>query len=260
MESKGALNRIGILHSLASINPLGVLRKLDELEVHHPMVKSTAQRLAVRSLIRDDLDQAAAFADAIEVPEYRVNCLVDVADALPNAQRDDNGALLDRAARQFKASMLPGAHLYAMARVAERYYDLGEKERAKTLFAEGLRIANQLPDKTNRVRGTFAARIARVDLPAALAIAKVFPSTGLYTADWVLYNIAYHLAAENPAEAERVMNQVPQESGRDWLAPAIAWRMATVDPTCARRMVEESQRLSRPSAIVFVPRARLKST
>jgi hypothetical protein len=242
MENKGALNRIGILHSLASINPLGVLQKLDELEIHHPMVKSTAERLAVRSLIRDDPDQAAAFADAIEVPEYSINRLVDVADAQPNAKRDDKLALLDRAARHFKASMLPGARLYAMARVADRYCDLGEKEKAKTLFAEGLRIANQLPDKTDRVRCAFAARLARVDLPAALAIAKGFPAAGAYSTNWVLCNIAFHLAADNPAEAERVMYQVPRELGRDWLPPATAWRMATVDPARAQRMVKESQR------------------
>ena len=153
-----------------------------------------------------------------------------MAGALPNSQREHKLALLDRAAPQTKAATHPGSRLYATGRVAELWYDLGEKEKAKTLFAEGLRFANQFPDKTDRVRGTFAARIARVDLPAALAIAKEFPARGFYSATWVLSNIAYRLAAENPAEAERVLRQVPLETGRDWLPSAIAWRMATVEP------------------------------
>ena len=61
--------------------------------------------------------------------------------------------------------------------MAERWYELGEKEKAKTLFAEGLRLANQVPKRTEQhdKRGKFAARLARVDLPSALAIAKDFP-------------------------------------------------------------------------------------
>jgi hypothetical protein len=98
--------------------------------------------------------------------------------------------------------MVTGARLYATARMAERYFDLGEKEMAKKLFAEGLRIANQLPDKTNQVRGTFAARLARVDLPAALAIAKGFPTAGAYSANWVLCTIAYHVDQSRQRVAE----------------------------------------------------------
>ena len=54
--------------------------------------------------------------------------------------------------------------------------------------------------------------------------------------------MAIGLAADNPAEAERVLRLVPQEEGRSWLHPAIAWKMAMSDPARARRLVDESQR------------------
>ena len=66
VATKQARNELGILQSLASINPLGVLRKLDELEVHNPLAKSTIERLAVRALVQDDLDQAEVVVDTLE--------------------------------------------------------------------------------------------------------------------------------------------------------------------------------------------------
>ena len=61
-------------------------------------------------------------------------------------------------------------------------------------------------------------------------------------ANKILWNVAIGLAAENPAEAERVLRLVPTEKGQSWLPPAIAWKMAMSDPARARRLVEESQR------------------
>ena len=61
------------------------------------------------------------------------------------------------------------------------------------------------------------------------------------------------MAADNPAEAERVLRQVPQETGRDWLPAAIAWKMATVDPARAQRLTEESQRyFDHPQTYLFL--------
>ncbi len=57
-----------------------------------------------------------------------------------------------------------------------------------------------------------------------------------------LWNIAFRLAADNPAEAERVMNMAPEQPGKSWFPPAIAWKMAQNDPARARRLVDESQR------------------
>ena len=99
-----------------------------------------------------------------------------------------------------------------------------------------------MPEKTDPYRGSLAVQLARVDLESALAIARDFPTSGRYTRSQVLRNTAFHLAADNPAAAERVMRQIPPQTGQDWLPPAIAWKMATVDRVRATRLVEESQR------------------
>ncbi len=75
--------------------------------------------------------------------------------------------MLARAEVDTKALQSP----YQVAEVAERWYELGEKDKAKALFAESVRLR---PDTPLR-RGLFAARLAHVDLPAALAIAKELP-------------------------------------------------------------------------------------
>ena len=136
--------------------------------------------------------------------------------------------------------------------MAERWHELGEDEKAKGLFAEGMRLDKDIPSR----RALFAARLAHVDLPAALAIAREFPAkrgTGGYSANRVFWNIAQHLAAENPAEAERVLRSVPQEQGRLWLPLAVAWKMATTDPARAWRLVDEAQRFDdHPEAYLFL--------
>jgi hypothetical protein len=110
-------------------------------------------------------------------------------------------------------------------------------------LVEALVVANQVANKTDRTRGRFAALLARVDLPSALAIAKEFPTgRATYSERWILWNIAFQLAADNPAEAERILRQIPQETGQYWLPSAIAWKMASVDPARARRLAEEAQR------------------
>jgi hypothetical protein len=113
--------------------------------------------------------------------------------------------LLDRAAVQAKAAANLQDRLYEMGDVAERSFELGKVDTAKTLFAEGVRLANELTEKTDTRRGRFAARVAHVDLPAALAIAREFPASGRDSTSLVLSNIATHLAGDNPAEAERIL-------------------------------------------------------
>ncbi len=230
------------LRLLARVDPDAVVRKLEEKEFASAELKILAQTQI--ALTRGWTDPAGAeeAAQAIDEPGHQATVLVALADALPDGERDRKLALLDRAALQSNAATNLLDRVDLMSRVAQRWYELGEKEKAKTLFALGLRLANQLPDKTDSVRGKFAARLARVDLPSALAIANEFPATGRFSATSVLVNIACHLAADNPAEAERILREIPRATEGYWLPPEIAWRMATVDPARAGRLTNESQR------------------
>lgn len=203
--------------------------------------------MAALAMVRTDPARAEELVGAIEAPANRAAALVQAVDALPPDARDRKLALLARAAIDARAAGTP----FSLAEVAERWHELGEGEKAKGLFAEGIRLGKDIPPR----RALFAARLAHVDLPAALAIAKElkFPGTGGWSTNRVFWNIAQHLAAENPAEAERVLRSVPQEPGRLWLPLAIAWKMATTDPARARRLVDEAQRFDdHPQAYLFL--------
>ncbi len=122
--------------------------------------------------------------------------------------------------------------------IALRLHELGEKEKAKALVAEDVGPGKVDPQQ----RIAFGLRLAHIDPPAALSIARDLAASSRVDANEILWNVAFGLATENPAEAEHVSRLVPQEEGQNWLHPAIAWKMATSDPARARRLVDESQR------------------
>ena len=112
--------------------------------------------------------------------------------------------------------------------VAERWYELGEVDKAKDLFAEGpAQIAGQSPTRPIFRRGYFAAELARVDVPAALAIAKDFAGDTHSGTD--PRRSLFRLIDQNPAEAERIWNQTKGKS-RLVAHATLCWKMATVDP------------------------------
>jgi Carboxypeptidase regulatory-like domain len=242
-DNKNIDDKFRILHSIAGADPVNALRKLEEEKFPDERMKSSLQTQVAQTLAQTEPSRAEAVAEAIEDPALRCSARMAVVDALADAEHDRKVALLDRAAVQLKAAGNPSLRLHYLAELADRWYELGEKEKAKTLLAEGLVLANQVANKTARSRGRFAARLARVDLPSALAIAKEFRASRTVESErWVLWNIVFQLAADNPAEAERVLRQIPQETGQYWLPSAIAWKLAGVDPARARRLVEEAQR------------------
>ena len=157
------------------------------------------------ALARTDFEEATAVAESIADPATRAWALVHLADRLPAAERDRKLALLARALLQARTAADQADRLLQMGEVAERWYELGEVDKAKALFAEGLQIARQFTDKTDFKRGLFAARLARVDLPAALAIVKDFD--GERDQGRILGGIALRLIERNPAEAERIWNR-----------------------------------------------------
>jgi hypothetical protein len=238
---------------LARVDPETALRKLEEKEFASPELKLLAQAQMALNLAWTDPAGAEKAARAIAEPGRQAVVLVALADALPEGERDRKLALLDGAALQAQAATDLLVRVNQIARVAERWYELGEKERAKTLFGLGLRLANQVPDKTNPVRGRFAARLARVDLPSALAIANEFPAGGDFSSTWVRWNIAVGLAADDPAEAERVLRGIRQTTERVSVPPEMALKMAMVDPARSRRLTDESQRYyDHPQTYLFL--------
>ena len=121
----------------------------------------------------------AAVAESIEGPAVRAMALLAAVDALPERRADRNWPCSIAAAAQAKAATDPprGTFRLPMGRMAERLYQLGKRRRPRRSWPRDSACRTRIAGKTT-ARGRFAARLARVDLPSALAIAKQFPASG----------------------------------------------------------------------------------
>ena len=116
-------------------------------------------------------------AEAIPDAGVRARALVAVFDALPDRDGNHKLALLDRAMIHANAAPALGDRVLPVSEVAERWYELGEKEKAKTLLSDALHIA----EHGSRQGDTGAAdpgRAVGTRRPAigVLAIANEFAS------------------------------------------------------------------------------------
>ncbi|MFI5459024.1 MAG: hypothetical protein ACHRXM_26645 [Isosphaerales bacterium] len=228
--------RYSVLSSLISVDPARVLERLESVKFKGEGWRQRLQRDVVIALAPFDFEEAAAVAESIADPGTRAWALVQLADRLPATERDRKLALLDRALLQARIATDQGDRLLHIGDVAERWYELGRPDKARALFAEGLQIAKAFTDKTDFKRGRFAGRLARVDLPAALAIAKDF--NGDRGQGRILGGMAFRLVEQNPAEAERVWGQTKGMGRLMPMDPTLCWKMASVDPARARRCIE----------------------
>ncbi len=252
VDAKNDAAKYPDLQRLVMVDPMGVLQRLDGIEFAGPRMKGAITAQAAWVLARSDPAEAETLAAAIDEPGGQARALVAVFDALPDRDRQHRLAVLERATLQAKAATAPAGRVVQLAAVAERWYELGEREKAKTLMNDALRLAKTL-SKVTPPRRQLVPALARFDLPSALAFAREFPPTGMNSQAEILVNIAFHLAADHPAEAERILTQLPPEPGRDQFPPAIAWKMAFADPARARRLTDQMQReIDRPYRYLFL--------
>jgi hypothetical protein len=225
--------RFRTLEALVDADPAGTLDKLESVRFAHRQYEFNLRLLIAAAMAAVDPEDAAAVAEAIADPGPRAGALIWMVDALPPGPRERALALLDRAAVHARATPDPAERLRWLGDVAERLHDLGEVEKAKAVFAEGLRIANQIPDKAEPRRAAFAGQLARVDVPAALAIAGDFRAR-----PGALAYLAQRLIDKDPAEAERIWKGLIGSNLRLGVWEGLCWKMATVDPARARRFVD----------------------
>ena len=217
---------------LAAADPVDALQKLDAEDIGFSQIEgeevassSVASRIkmaAVVAMAPSDPARAEKVAESIGSLTLRSMALSVVSNALPASEHEHKLALLARATVHAKAAKAP----FLVVGVAQRLVRLGETGKARALVAEYVGFA-----KNNRQqRSLLGLRLARIDPVAALSIAKEFTSSSRSDANRILWNVAIVLAADNPAEAERVLRLVPKEKGQAWLHPVIAGKMAASDP------------------------------
>ena len=77
-------------------------------------------------------------------------------------------ALLERALLQTKATKRLFDRVHIMCEVADRWFELGEHDKGKSLLFECRTLGEQMSGVVDPVRSYFAIRLAHADLPAAL--------------------------------------------------------------------------------------------
>jgi hypothetical protein len=102
-------------------------------------------------------------------------------------------------------------------------------------------------DKTDINVGFFAAPLARFDLPAAMVLAREFHDRDK---DRVFCLMASQLASVNPAESERLWNEIRGSLYREMLE--VCWRLASSAPECARRIADKAADQGDPAYYVVL--------
>ncbi len=115
--------------------------------------------------------EAVAALDAIRPPATAARALLDLADRIPDAPADIRDDLLTRALARAREVDGPAWRVALMARVADRRFEAGEPEKARPLLDEARAKFRSLASGADLdVRADLANAIARIDLPAALAL------------------------------------------------------------------------------------------
>jgi len=229
------------LSSLAMGDPVGAIGRGEELGLAARNLFDILRGRAALMLAADDPEEAAAALEAVAEPGTRAGFLVDLADALPADQRVRKLDLLDRAAVQARASGETRTKVFQLGEVAERLAELGATARAKALFAEGKPLAEAVAGQARSGAETFAARMARVDLPGALAVIERNTDPDALAVG--LGNAAVRVAAVDPAAAEGLLrrafegNRVDNRTG-DIAVAVVARALAKTDPGRARRVID----------------------
>ncbi|HEX7375921.1 MAG TPA: hypothetical protein VF278_02360 [Pirellulales bacterium] len=241
---------VELLNIIAQGDPEQAL-EISEKVLTNPQFITQARRGAALSMIETDFDEGLAVIATLHTANDRALAYLQAWDALTGLAPERKDGLLDEALVQARAESDVGNKVYLMGRIADRWLDLGRRERATALLREGQALAEQLPapsETTQREtavhnRGNFAGALARVDGPAALALIEGFEEP---YRDWYLANVARGLAEHDPAEAERLFQRLEHDSLRFLYGLAVVHRMATADVQRAARLAasyaEEGER------------------
>ena len=154
--------------------------------------------------------------------------------APPESRRD----LLELAGRRARQIEEPGQASSQLARVADRWLDLGNDELGSKLVREA-QAAAEKPSKQPfpASRDDLVLALARVDLPSALKLLEGLGQSQ-YHLDMLRAGIAKRIAAINPAEARRIIGMIQEQQRRPARRDACL-RLAAKDLPAARTLAAE---------------------
>ena len=238
--------KVQALRVAAEVDPAHALELLDTQSQGKPQVAVDMLRsLVAVAFAAQSPDDAESIAESIKDAGSISWCLTDLAGRLPASAHDRKAKLLGEAQLHARSVKQPGERIRLIARVAERWLDLGARERATALLNEGRSLAKEVPSPAYEL-AMFAESLARIDLPAALELvekSKTLARRGDRTNRVFIYDraygeIAYRIASTDPAGAERLLGLIVAPFRRDGYVVAACAKMAALDQPRARRLAE----------------------
>ncbi len=228
------------LRALVDADPAGALHALESAKFSDKVWEARIQTALAEVLAQTDPEEATSVAEAVADPAWRAAALSAVVNALRAPQRALKIALLDRVALHARSAPDTVRRLQWIGDAAEQLHELGEVEKARPLFAEGLRLANQMPNKTEYRRAYFAAQLAPIEPTAALAIAKEFK--GARVGGSFRVTLGIRMMDKDPAETLWFWKEVHGIRGVG--IQSVFSRLPMGDPARAQRFFDRSGALT----------------
>ena len=239
LASKEDNQRFPPLEILAKLDPARVLGLLESRPFKDEWYDDSIRKQIVRKLHHESPDEALAIIESMHRAHARAAAYLEVANSLPAADKAARQRLLDQALIQARAESEAQYRVVEMASAARLCFDMGDAAAATKILRAAEADAKALPTTgwAAYARGCFAESLARIDVPAALALIADLKDSMEF--DRHHNNIALILAATKPEESERALGKVQQAFQRENRMPYIAYRMARVDYARARRLVQD---------------------
>ena len=227
-------------------------------------------------LFEGDPRDAVAALDALRPPAMAAEALLDLADRVPDAPAGVRDDLLARALARARDVDEPARRLALMARVADRRFEAGEPDKGQALVDLARAAFKSLAsDASLDVRADLANALARVDLPAALALLEPERNEANLAAvesgkkvdsfsspleprknETNLAGIARRAAANDPAGAERIFAGLTQRRAKLDVMANLCAGMAEHD---LRRALALATRASAPGVAALTVAAAARS-
>jgi hypothetical protein len=219
-----------------------------------------------------DPEEALAVLESLDEAEYmKAFALLGTVRETPGLSPEQKLELLDRATQHLRATIEPDERVFRLSAVAVRLFKLGKTAEARKLVETVAPAAKQLLPKTNAAAcATVGEALSLFDRPAGLRLIYSARNAGdeYY---WVpaLFHVAYGIARQQPAEAERLAAEAIQFATRSWLktyqeehhrdptdeesAGTLTWYEIRLVPLCYDLVSIDAARAERVAATIQNP-------
>ncbi len=225
---------------LAMIDPDRALAMVED-----QVIAADADLLAAIALGRSEEDprKVLELFDSIDAPYLIAEAGLALSSRIgPKGPAEVRRGLLERAERAGRQVVEAGHSAGLLARIADRWFDLGDPDRGAKLAREAQALAARPRDQPSTDPGDeLALALARVDLPSALKLVDGRDSQQSGRLDYRRVGIAARIGGTQPAEARRLIGQIEPDYARSTARREVAVRLAAKDLAAARSFAAEDR-------------------